>query len=169
MDAVTLRSAFRRLSKALHPDTTSLPADEATRRFQEVCEAYEILSNPLLRKAYDNTFDAVSLTEKPTLYEDLVKTKGVVTNSRSVEVRRSFSGGELFSLLSLGVALLLSLLLAIVFAFTQGREWQSQPSWLMTDPTPGIVIAQYPRNVSTPIISNLIESTFPRSFGSLAV
>ena len=48
-----LRKAFRQLSKRLHPDTTSLPRDEATRQFQNVCEAYDLLSDPVLRANYD--------------------------------------------------------------------------------------------------------------------
>jgi len=44
-----LRKAFRQLSKQLHPDTTSLPRDAATRQFQNVCEAYDLLSDPVLR------------------------------------------------------------------------------------------------------------------------
>ena len=48
-----LRKAFRQLSKQLHPDTTSLPSDEATRQFQSVCEAYDLLSDPVLRANYD--------------------------------------------------------------------------------------------------------------------
>ena len=48
-----LRKACRQLSKRLHPDTTSLPSDEATRQFQNVCEAYDLLSDPVLRANYD--------------------------------------------------------------------------------------------------------------------
>ena len=43
-DALTLRQAFRRRSKALHPDTTALPAAEAARQFQQLREAYDLLS-----------------------------------------------------------------------------------------------------------------------------
>ena len=52
-----LRKAFRQLSKRLHPDTTSLPSDEATRQFQKVCEAYDLLSDPVLRANYDLTIE----------------------------------------------------------------------------------------------------------------
>ena len=53
VDSTTLRRAFCKLSKALHPDTTALPTEEAASKFQEVCEAYELLNDPLLRDAYD--------------------------------------------------------------------------------------------------------------------
>ena len=166
-DAMMLRGAFRRLSKALHPDTTSLPSDEAARKFQELCEAYELLSDPLLSRAYDETRELFNSSEKPTLDECFALSKDGIKNYSSMEVRRSFSGSELLSLLLLGVALFFSLLLAIVFAFTQGRELQSQPSWLTIDPLPGIVIVQYQPNVSNPFSSNSFESTFFGSFRSL--
>lgn len=168
MDATLLRRAFRSLSKELHPDTTSLPKADAARRFQEVCEAYEFLSDPLSRKAYDESLDALNSGGNSRVNEKFVVAKEEGHNTRAMEVRRSFSGGELFSLLSLVVALLFSLLLAIGFAFTQGREWQSRPSWLVVDSSPGTVMAEYEFNVSTPVISNPIKSTFSRSFRGLA-
>ena len=64
VDGITLRRAFRRLSKALHPDTTSLPIDEAARKFQQVCEAYELLSDPIRRKAYDDSLAAIRTSYK---------------------------------------------------------------------------------------------------------
>ena len=159
-DVTTLRRAFCTLSKALHPDTTALPAEEAARKFQQVCEAYELLSDPLRREAYDEILDVENSTliAHGDQYANL--SKEVFKNARSQEVRRSFSGGELFSLLSLGIALLFSLLLAIGFAFTQGREWQSRPSWLIAGQNPGTVIAKHNFDVSVTSIPNAFESTF---------
>ena len=54
-DGITIRKAYCSLSKALHPDTTQLPKDEAAKKFQEVCDAYELLADPNLRRAYDAT------------------------------------------------------------------------------------------------------------------
>jgi len=53
VDAETLRRAFRRLSKSVHPDTTTLPAAEAARQFQLLREAYDQLADPSLRRIYD--------------------------------------------------------------------------------------------------------------------
>ena len=156
----TLRRAFCTLSKVLHPDTTELPAEEAARKFQQVCEAYELLSDPLRREAYDEILDVEHSTviAHGDQYANL--SKEVFKNARSKEVRRSFSGGELFSLLSLGIALLFSLLLAIGFAFTQGREWQSRPSWLIVGQNHGTVIAKHNFDVSAASSPNAFESTF---------
>ena len=43
VDAETLRQAFRRQSKALHPDTTQLPPDQASIAFQQLKESYDVL------------------------------------------------------------------------------------------------------------------------------
>jgi curved DNA-binding protein CbpA len=46
--------AYRRLALGVHPDAH--PEDpEATRRFQEITEAYNVLADPEQREAYDRT------------------------------------------------------------------------------------------------------------------
>ena len=47
-----IREAFRRLAKTFHPD---LGGAEATATFQEIAQAYEILSDPEQRRSYDQT------------------------------------------------------------------------------------------------------------------
>jgi hypothetical protein len=46
-----IKSAYRRLAKELHPDRS--PGPSAKNKFQELTEAYETLSNPARRNAYD--------------------------------------------------------------------------------------------------------------------
>jgi molecular chaperone DnaJ len=50
-DDQTIKKAFRRLARELHPDVSEHP--EAEVRFREVSEAYEALSNPETRQLYD--------------------------------------------------------------------------------------------------------------------
>jgi hypothetical protein len=45
-----LRNAWRRLAARWHPDRAG---DEATARFQQISAAYDVLSDPLARAAYD--------------------------------------------------------------------------------------------------------------------
>ncbi len=125
-----LRKAFRQLSKQLHPDTTSLPNEEATRQFQNVCEAYDLLSDPVLRANYDLLLekenDLVNQKNKP--YLDNLQS---LQFSKSIGVRRPLSGGELFSLLLLITSLSLSLALGVFIAFLRGGNLNFIPSWLI--------------------------------------
>ncbi len=130
MDAITLRRTFHRLSKALHPDTSSLPVEEAARKFQQVCEAYELLSDPIQRKAFDDSLAEVNKSQMTKVAEPILLMKNFHIQNRTLEVRRAFSGGELFSLFLLVVAFFISALLAVIFALSQGREMQVRPSWL---------------------------------------
>ena len=48
-----LKKAFRKKAKQYHPDANPDNKKEAERKFKEVNEAYEVLSNPQKRKMYD--------------------------------------------------------------------------------------------------------------------
>ena len=125
-----LRKAFRELSKRLHPDTTSLPSDEATRQFQNVCEAYDLLSDPVLRANYDLSIERnnnlISQNKEPYLTN--IKPGQF---SKSIGVRRPLSGGELFSLLLLITSIFLSLALGVFIALLRGGNLGFTPSWLI--------------------------------------
>ena len=125
-----LRKAFRELSKRLHPDTTSLPSDEATRQFQNVCEAYDLLSDPVLRANYDLSIERnnnlISQNKEPYLTN--IKP---VQFSKSIGVRRPLSGGELFSLLLLITSIFLSLALGVFIALLRGGNLDFTPSWFL--------------------------------------
>tara|TARA_B100001113_G_scaffold201195_1_gene164869 strand:+ start:574 stop:1014 length:441 start_codon:yes stop_codon:yes gene_type:complete len=125
-----LRKAFRKLSKRLHPDTTSLPRDQATRQFQNVCEAYDLLSDPVLRANYDLSMKMENNITNKKIESNLTKLEPVQF-SRSIGIRRPFSGGELFSLLLLITSILLSLALGLLIAFLRGGNLDFTPSWLM--------------------------------------
>ncbi len=125
-----LRKAFRQLSKRLHPDTTSLPSDEATRQFQNVCEAYDLLSDPVLRANYDLSIEKENNLTNQKMESNLT-TIEPVQFSKSIGVRRPFSGGELFSLLLLIISILLSLALSVLIVFLRGENINFTPSWLM--------------------------------------
>ena len=125
-----LRKAFRQLSKRLHPDTTSLPSDEATRQFQYVCEAYDLLSDPVLRANYDLSIEKDNnlMSQNKETYLSNIKP---VQFSKSIGVRRPLSGGELFSLLLLITSIFLSLALGVFIALLRGGNLDFTPSWLI--------------------------------------
>ena len=125
-----LRKAFRQLSKKLHPDTTSLPSDEATRQFQNVCQAYDLLSDPVLRAKYDLSIEKENQLINQKIESNFISIE-TVQFSKSIGVRRPFSGGELFSLLLLITSIILSLALGVFIAFLRGGNLEFTPSWLM--------------------------------------
>ena len=146
----SLRQAFRRRSKALHPDTTTLPATEAAKHFQQLKESYEFLSDPERRRIYDERLrqrlqPQRSPVQQPTEAGDAWD---------GIGERRPLSGGEWTALLLLGLALLLSLVVGLGVAGVQGRAWQVSPDWLS--------------DVSTASIEHPVESAFPEGAGGLA-
>lgn len=51
VDAETVRRAYRRLARALHPDVN--PEPDAAHRFALVSQAYAVLNDPIRRRQYD--------------------------------------------------------------------------------------------------------------------
>src|SRR5947209_18154868 len=51
-DDATIKKAFRRLARELHPDVNSHDP-QAEEKFKEAAEAYEVLSDPDRRATYD--------------------------------------------------------------------------------------------------------------------
>ena len=126
-----LRKAFCKLTKELHPDTTSLNLEDAKIRLQTVLEAYENLNNPNLRTLYDNKLKNVLINKQQKNIDYLNSYASDSKIANSIGNRRPFSNGEMFSLFLLGVVILISLLFALLFANFTGKEFNSIPLWLV--------------------------------------
>ena len=134
-DSHTLRQAFRSRSKALHPDTTSLPAAEAARQFRLLREAYDQLQDPTRRAAYDASLQQQCLQQQQAAEKAQATPLAISDGWGRVGERRPLSGGEWWALLLLLLALIFCLLLGIGGAWARGLELQVQPSWLVADQT----------------------------------
>ena len=132
--AEDLRQAFRTLSKRYHPDTTTLPAATAAASFQAVQQAYAVLADPLRRRAYDRTLQAVQPIPTP-LRSPIPVDASMRSEARGVTVpvatslRRALSGGEWLALLLLALAMVLSLVLGLGLAWARGVALIRAPSW----------------------------------------
>jgi curved DNA-binding protein CbpA len=60
--AALIKAAYRKKATQYHPDKN--PSPEAAARFREIQEAYEALSDPVRRKAYDD-YRQCSLVDDP--------------------------------------------------------------------------------------------------------
>ena len=125
-----LRKAFCKLSKELHPDTTSLELEDAKNKFQKVLEAYENLNNPNKRKLYNEKLKKiVQKSNRDSL--DVLKTIVIQANNQKlVGNRRPFSNGEMFSLCLLIIIIFMSLFFSVVTAYFTGKEIETIPTWL---------------------------------------
>ncbi len=126
-----LRKAFCKLTKELHPDTTSLNPEDAKIRLQTVMEAYENLNNPYLRNLYDKEIQQKIFNDRESNLEVLNTYASDSKIANSIGNRRPFSNGEMFSLLLLVIVILVCLLFAILFANFTGKDINSVPLWLI--------------------------------------
>ena len=126
-----LRKAFCKLTKELHPDTTSLNLEDAKLRLQIVLEAYENLHNPKLRNLYDKKLN-IKVDKKEEENKDILYDFSTYAQPiNASENRRPFSNGEIFSLLLLFLVIFVCLLFALIWANFAGRDFNSIPSWLV--------------------------------------
>lgn len=120
-----IRRAYRTLSKEYHPDTTRLPAAMATEKFQQLNEAYGILSNPDRRSLYDLQLGYSRQYVSQT--QDFVRSPqkldpGPFSNSAYLDpYDRPLSSGEIFALFMLGITFLACLLLVIGLGLARGE------------------------------------------------
>jgi hypothetical protein len=111
--AIEIRRAYRQRSKEYHPDTTSLPTGVAKAKFQELNQAYAILSNPTRRLLYDQSigYSRVRVMQAPPPRN--VRAEYVDS------IDRPLSAGEIFMLLLLGGCFVACILLVFVVAIAK--------------------------------------------------
>ena len=67
-EAGEIKSAYRRLARKFHPDINKAP--DSVRKFKDILEAYEVLSDEIKRKQYNmvNGFYKTSKSSDKTEY-----------------------------------------------------------------------------------------------------
>ncbi|TAD79962.1 MAG: J domain-containing protein [Oscillatoriales cyanobacterium] len=120
-DVIDIRRQYRELSKAYHPDTTTLPVAIATVKFQELNQAYAVLSSPDRREQYDLAIGYSRWTvvrpwqnlQPPPEYES--------SNLYLDPTDRPLSGGELFALFTLGLTFIGGIALVLLVGVLRGE------------------------------------------------
>lgn len=129
---IAIRRAYRDLSKRYHPDTTELPVEVATARFQALNAAYATLSNPQARALYDRQigYSRLNVIQSPAPTSTATARGAYKTYQGPSD--RPLSSGEIVALLALGLTLFGCLLLAIAIALTRGDAAFTVPEWNTT-------------------------------------
>jgi DnaJ-class molecular chaperone len=122
--SLEIRKAYRELSKLYHPDTTELESGQAKNKFQQLNEAYGVLSNPQRRSLYDLNigYSRWNVIQPSDDFHNLHSDRrDSFSNSAYLDPNdRPLSEGEIFALFIMGITLLGCLLLAIAIAWLRG-------------------------------------------------
>ncbi|HAC66034.1 MAG TPA: molecular chaperone DnaJ [Cyanothece sp. UBA12306] len=145
--AIEIRRAYRQLSKQYHPDTTTLPSELATAKFQRLNEAYGTLSNPERRSLYDLKigYSRCHVIQTPPVSPpgNFVDTDYWSKSAYLDPSDRPLSTGEIFALFILGLTLVGCLILAITIAIIRGDNIIPQTALPQTySPVPLSLILQ---------------------------
>lgn len=117
-----IRRAYREKSKLYHPDTTELPEAIATSKFQELNEAYGMLSSPERRVAYDLKmgYSRIPVIQTPRDVSRPTSDSRVSRSAYLDPIDRALSPGEIFALFILGITFAVCLLLVVAVGLTRG-------------------------------------------------
>lgn len=132
-----IRQAYRERSKLYHPDTTTLPTEVATTKFQQLNEAYATLSTPERRSAYDRKigYSSVAVVQPlPSLHRPTTHQPTYSSSAYLDPTDRPLSPGEIFALFILGLTFVGCLCLAIAIGLTRG-ETLLQPNLATIPPS----------------------------------
>ena len=118
---IEIRRSYRQLSKKYHPDTTNLSPSVAKVKFQQLNEAYAILSNPERRSLYDLKigYSRINVIQSPPEWEQSSAEKWSTT-AYIDPTDRPLSSGEIFVLVLLGLTFVSCLLLVVAVAYLRG-------------------------------------------------
>lgn len=119
-----IRKAYRELSKIYHPDTTTLPANIAHVKFQELHRAYRTLVNMEKRLVYDQQLRSriyQKISNSPLVAKPVDHTPPIHTSAHLDPIERPLSTGEIVASLMMAFTLIGCLVLAVAIALLRGE------------------------------------------------
>lgn len=79
-----INKVYRTLAKKYHPDSNPENIEEAEKKFKEISEAYEILSDEQKRKKYDEELTAYNNSQKPSVsFEEYESLKAYISQLKN--------------------------------------------------------------------------------------
>jgi DnaJ-class molecular chaperone len=81
-----IKSSYRELSKTEHPDKSKDSAEVANKKFLVIKIAYEVLSNPQLKKQYDLMLEKHITAKNAKIIEDEVAKKTKVEKKSEIKI-----------------------------------------------------------------------------------
>lgn len=154
--ALEIRRAYREMSKIYHPDTTKLPQDEATEKFQQIKEAYNTLNDPMQRQLYDRQQRSARLphlgqtpgfAQKPGVWGAARQQR--YSSAYIDAADRPLSTGEIVALLLMALTLVGCLLLAVAIGLARGEAAFQPPAVPTITPAVEQSIPDLPSNVNS--------------------
>jgi hypothetical protein len=91
VDAVGIKSAFRKLAKLYHPDKNTADPG-ASEKFRKITEAYQVLMDPLQRESYDFQANGDAFAEETAAYLHVTINHSKVRLNEEVELTYSYAG-----------------------------------------------------------------------------
>lgn len=119
-----IRKAYRELSKIYHPDTTTLPANIAHVKFQELHRAYRTLVNMEKRLVYDQQLRSriyQKISNSPLVAKPVNHIPPIQTSTHLDLMERPLSTGEIVASLMMAFTLIGCLALAVAIALLRGE------------------------------------------------
>lgn len=105
-DAAAIKAAYRKLALEQHPDRHPDNAEEYTGRFQEITEAYNVLSDPGKKALYDMQYRETVLGEGPQ-YMYVYKEDDTPPDNHAYKHKYTARSGRRFAVVPAGMAIVL--------------------------------------------------------------
>ncbi|WP_118973965.1 J domain-containing protein [Taibaiella koreensis] len=105
-EAAEIKTAYRKLALEQHPDRHPEDTEHYTRRFQEITEAYNVLSDPGKKARYDMQYRETILGEGPQ-YMVLYQEDTAPPDTREYKHKYTTRNRRRFSIVPIGMGIVL--------------------------------------------------------------